>query len=341
MIKYLDYSIGQVVSEIKTKSAEIKCMTSDPSNSVIATGHSNGTINMWTPNYGSEAVVKMLAHPNTITNICIDRTGNYLTTCGVDKRMRVWDLRNSYTQLFDYYTPSQVQSLTISQKGILAVGVGSVVEMWKDHAKTKQQKPYLKHHFFDKQTYAKSLKFINYEDFLGIGTNMGYSQIVVPGSGEPNFDSYESNPFETKNQKKNSEIHKLLEKIPYSMINLNSEALVNSIDTRSKQVIQQELKNDLKLRAEQSIKKEKKKMRLSNKEKHDEIIKNFDKHQQKRNRLRTLMEKSHEKISKEKKVVSEEIGVLKKLQDDFDPELYLNEDQENEGASAGEYEEDD
>jgi len=314
-------------------------MTQNIQNSVITTGHSNGTINMWTPNYGSEPVIKLLAHPTTINNICIDYTGTYLTSVGTDKKMRVWDLRNTYNQVFEYFTPQQAQSLSISQKGLLAVGVGSVVEVWKDHCKIKQQKPYLKHHFINKQTYANDLKFINFEDFLGIGTNMGYTQIVIPGSGEANFDTFEANPFETKKQKRNSEIHKLLEKIPYTMINLHSEALVNSIDTRSKDVIDKEKQNEIKLRAEQIIKKEKKKMRLKHKERHNEIINNFDKQQQKRNKLRNIMEQNYEKIKNDKTVITDNLKVLDKL-NDFNPELYLKEDAVDESyVSDEEYEE--
>ena len=212
-------------------------MTQNIQNSVITTGHSNGSINFWTPNYSSEPVVKLHAHPTSVSKVAIDYTGNYLTSVGLDKKLRVWDLRNTYKQVFEYFTPSQVQSLSISQKGLLATGVGSMVEIWKDYEKEKQMKPYLKHHFNNKQTFASNLKFFPYEDFLGIGSNIGYSQIIIPGSGEPNFDTFEVNPYETKKQKKNSEVHKILEKIPYTMINLNSESLVNSIDFRNKNVI--------------------------------------------------------------------------------------------------------
>lgn len=307
-------------------------MSQNPQNSVIVTGHSNGTVNLWTPNYSGEPVVKLLAHPNVVNHVVVDMKGNYITTTGVDKKMRVWDLRNTYSQVFDYYTPSLVQSLSISQRGLLAVGSSSIVEIWKDHSVQKQQKPYLKHHFNNKQTYASSLKFINFEDFLGIGTNFGYSQILVPGSGEPNFDTYENNPYETKNQKRNSEVHKLLEKIPYTMIHLQGEALVNSIDHNSKNVKNQLTKNEIKEKSEALFKSErKKKMRLSNKEKHHEILKNFDKAQAKRNRLRAMMEINHGKIQNEKAIVKDELKVLKKIDenDDFDPEMYLNEDDNN------------
>jgi U3 small nucleolar RNA-associated protein 7 len=35
-----------------------------------------------------------------------------------------------------------------------------------------------------------SLSFINYQDYLGIGKANGFQNIVVPGAGEPNFDTY-------------------------------------------------------------------------------------------------------------------------------------------------------
>ena len=84
MIKYQDISVGKVVCEIKTKNWDITSMAQNHHNAVICTGHSNGTLNMWTPNFGSDPVIKILAHPFTVNAIAVDPSGYYLTNCGSD-----------------------------------------------------------------------------------------------------------------------------------------------------------------------------------------------------------------------------------------------------------------
>jgi U3 small nucleolar RNA-associated protein 7 len=240
-------------------------MSQNHHNAVILTGHSTGVVNMWTPNF-SDPVASILTHPNIVNNISADLSGNYLVTTGTDSKMRVWDIR-TYKQLYEYFNPLVASSIDISQKGLLSVSYGNIVEVWKDYQKTKQKEPYMKHHFKNNQTRTKNLKFIGFEDFLGVGTNMGYSSLVIPGSGEANFDTFENNPFQTKNQRQTAEVKMLLEKIPANMITLDPNS-VNKIDSRSKAILKKEKEEELRERSERIMKDQKKKnkMRLSNKE---------------------------------------------------------------------------
>ena len=57
--------------------------------------------------------------------------------------------------------------------------------------------PYMKHRL-NNGSQVCGVMFASYEDVLGVGHSSGYSSLVIPGSGEANFDAYEANPFETK-----------------------------------------------------------------------------------------------------------------------------------------------
>ncbi|RUS24504.1 NUC141 domain-containing protein [Jimgerdemannia flammicorona] len=90
-------------------------------------------------------------------------------------------------------------------------------------------------------TTVHDVQFCPYDDVLGFGHSAGVSSLVIPGSGEPNFDSLEANPFQTKKQRQESEVHSLLDKIQSDMITLDP-TFIGKIDRGSKEVLEKEAK---------------------------------------------------------------------------------------------------
>ncbi|KAJ3210649.1 Small subunit (SSU) processome component [Dinochytrium kinnereticum] len=234
---YQDTSTGQVVAEQKTRLGECKTMRQNPYNAILHLGHNNGTVTLWSPSV-NEPVVKMLCHRGPVQSLAIDRSGTYMVTTGLDGQMKVWDVR-TYKAVEQYFTPTPATTIDISQMGILAVGYGPNVTLWKDAIKTKAESPYMNH--LQPGSRVSKLRFCPYEDVLGFGHAKGISSLVIPGSGEPNYDAMEANPFQTKKQRKTTEVHALLEKIQPEMISLDP-TVIGTVDRTPQEVLRVEKK---------------------------------------------------------------------------------------------------
>ena len=220
-LKYQDVSTGELVAEHRTKLGPCSVLRQNPWNAVMNLGHSNGCVTMWTPNV-NEPVVKLLAHKSPITSLAIDRSGTYMATAGADAKLKVWDLR-TYNELHEYFVPSPASSLDISQRGLLGVGFKSHALVWKDALSNKAKSPYMRHDMPSRT--VNCVRFRPYEDVLGISHTHGFDSCLIPGSGEPNYDSYAADPFEDRKQIREGEVQAALDKIPASMIALDARAV--------------------------------------------------------------------------------------------------------------------
>ncbi|KAL3193481.1 hypothetical protein MRX96_016834 [Rhipicephalus microplus] len=219
-LSWLDTSIGKMVAQFNAKSGRLNVMKQNPYNAVVLTGHTNGVVKMWSPNM-REPAVTMLCAKAPVRDLAVDQRGLYLATVAADRTLKIWDVR-TFKTLQAYKLQAGPGHVTFSQKEMVALSLGSYVEVYKDCCRSTVSSPYLRH---KAPGTVSSLEFCPYEDVLGIGHQRGFTSILVPGSGEPNFDALESNPYMTKQQRREMEVKALLEKVQPELICLDPKRL--------------------------------------------------------------------------------------------------------------------
>ncbi|KRX45824.1 putative U3 small nucleolar RNA-associated protein 7, partial [Trichinella murrelli] len=149
--------------------------------------------------------------------------GHFMATVGADRIVKVWDLRN-YGELHRLKVPYSTSHMVFSQRGLLACSMGTFIRVYKDICKLSSAEPYMIHNCKEVVT---DLRFCPFEDVLGVGHRTGYCNLLIPGSGEANIDAFESNPFQSLQQRREMEVHSLLDKIQPELITLDPQAVTN------------------------------------------------------------------------------------------------------------------
>ena len=233
-LKYQDTSTGELVASHRTGLGACDTMTQNPLTAVIHLGHANGTVTLWTPNMPDPAL-KMLAHRGPVTGISIDtrRGGREMATSGLDGSIRIWDMRMlGRGPRREWISRRPASDVQYSQRGLLGVGWGSHVSLYDTYAELGDAPPgpYLTHNL--PQSAPLHLRFCPFEDVLGVGHANGFTSLVVPGAGEPTFDTNEVDPYEGKSRRREREVHSLLDKLQPDMITLDPD-LLGRLDTRA------------------------------------------------------------------------------------------------------------
>lgn len=227
-MSWLDTSTGQMVASYQSKLGPIRMMTQNPYNGVTCIGSSKGVVTMWSPTV-REPLAKMLCHPTPLCALTVDPKGTYLATSGLDKHVKIWDIRSLNGPVSDYVLRTPAHQIAMSQRGLLALGMGNQCEIYRKPNILTVKAPYLRHRCHGN---ISNMQFCAFEDVLGVSTEKGFTSLLVPGSGEPNFDALEINPYQTKTQRKENEVHLLLDKIPAELIKLNPD-VISQVDVPS------------------------------------------------------------------------------------------------------------
>lgn len=234
-LRYTDTSTGQIVSEYSTRKGAPTALSQNQYNAILHVGHQNGTVSLWSPN-STTPLVKIQANAGPVRSIGIDRSGHYMLCGGQDLRLKLWDIR-AMKEVHSYTTRQPASSISISDRGLAAVGTGTGVTIWKDlftsstsRDPTKVQSPYLS--WGNDGRRIERVQFCPYDDILGISHAQGFSSIIVPGAGEPNYDALEANPYETTKQRQETEVKSLLTKLQPETIALDPN-FIGNLDVRS------------------------------------------------------------------------------------------------------------
>jgi U3 small nucleolar RNA-associated protein 7 len=153
-------------------------------------------------------------------------------TAGADRKVKIFDIRK-YQEISQYYLTAGASSISISQRGLVSLGFGPNVHILQNCFTSSSPSIYMKHSVPGSQ--VSCVRFQPFEDVLSLGHSIGFSNVVVPGAGEPNFDTFEANPFENSRQRNESEVRSLLEKLRPEMITLDPSA-IGRVDLDAKEV---------------------------------------------------------------------------------------------------------
>lgn len=222
-LSWLDVSIGDAVTSYNTRLGAVRMMCQNPTNGVLCVGGSKGVVSMWSPTT-REPLAKLLCHRSAVAAMAVDPLGQFMATSGLDKSVKIWDIRSLSGPIVEYKTRVPANEMCISQKGLLALGMGNVCEVYKKPSILSGTTAYLRQNC---DSYINGMQFCPYEDVLGLTTSNGFTSLLVPGAGEANFDAIESNPYQTKSQRREFEVHALLDKVPSEFIALDPSTIAS------------------------------------------------------------------------------------------------------------------
>ncbi|KAH5386830.1 hypothetical protein HBI55_238170 [Parastagonospora nodorum] len=253
ILRYTDVSTGQSLAQLYTKLGPPTAFAQNPHNAILHVGHQKGLVTLWSPN-SAAPLVKLLPHHGPVRSMAVDKSGTYMVSTSQDRRMSVWDIR-MFREIHTHHLRLPGQTISISDRNLTSVGYGTQLSIFKSDIFTRaadasSTQPYM--NWGGDGFSISRVRYCPFEDVLGVAHERGFSSIIVPGAGEPNPDSMEQglNPYETSKQRRETEVHALLEKLQPEMIALDPN-FVGNLDLASEE--QRKREKDLDRKPEDKI----------------------------------------------------------------------------------------
>jgi len=141
-------------------------------------------------------------------------------TLGGDHKLKIWDCRMLRT-LEDFAVTYCFDTVDISDKGLVAMGGGTNIQIWQNMFSSSKPSAPLMKYSLGYGNIAQQVQFCPFEDILGVGHSKGFTSLIIPGSGEANPDFYFADPHETEGHRKQRVVTTLLDKLPPDTIGLD------------------------------------------------------------------------------------------------------------------------
>lgn len=215
----------------------------DAATGVVHLAHASGVVSLWAPT-SPRPLARVFAHEGGVRYVGVMHAARQVVTVGADAFVRLTDLRNYQTSTL-CRLPAPATALALSQRLMVAVAFGATVQVWTTGGAAASAvlrvgsggggggrgdgcgAPYMSETFSGRR--VTGLDFCPFEDVLAVCHADGMFSMLVPGAGEPTFDTSAPNPYETKRQRRENTVRALLDKLPVSTIALDT-SFVGDVD---------------------------------------------------------------------------------------------------------------
>ncbi|CAL6075003.1 BING4CGT_(NU131) domain-containing protein [Hexamita inflata] len=222
-LKYTDVTNGKSVADVPLQSSANKIRQTYQALIAVSSPNSQ-IIKFYSPNHQEP----LYALNTGIITTDFHFTNNYLIVSG-QRYIKIFDVNNWSGEVRSAHFSEEIFKFELSQTNMLAIHSKSGISfihlskiMTSNNVTTDNEN--VQHvnlseliHQTHKTDSVAQMKFRNYFDNFAI-SGLNFEQLLVPGSGKMEIDSYKANVFSSQRQRNEKEVKDQLHKLPFELI---------------------------------------------------------------------------------------------------------------------------